>query len=915
MDACAALTRRVEHLEYDKVAQAIEITKLKKRVNKLEKRNKVRVLKLRRLQRVGTSQRIETSDDTMMDDESNQERMIAEIDQDDAVVLENDKDVADAVKDENETEPAEVQEVVDVVTTAKLITKVVIASSETVTAASAIIPTAETQILAATLTAALTAAPARVTATLSKRRKGVIIRDPEEESTTSTIIPAETKSKDKGKGILVDEPKPLKKKQQIEQDKQFARMLHAELNKDIDWDEAIDHNVAGFNLDYLKRMSYDDIRPIFEAKFNSNVDFLLKTKEQMEEEENRALQTINKTSAEKAAKRRKLNKEMEDLKRHHQIVPNEDDDVYTEATPLARKVPVVDYEIIKMNNKPYYKIIRADGTHQLCTCSNLKESKNCTWSSKGQELEATGIMWCAYHNLYNHTTDFVSEKEVPTLKIYSRSDVECYFAYTLSNSKFSLSGFGSYPRIICNIDKTPDLSQRSPQNCPKCGNPVDGHHCQECALLRKKFKEDLFTYCIENGILPDSSEPSNENTNVVNALQEPFVGNQDPGKNFSQSPPHINHHCCYECGDPLEDIFCHQCTCELCGRVTPSLSTKEPDNSQSMGDEHLDIVLTTESDEFIKSSVETLVPIPSESEGILDNMCNVPFHDNSPPLDVSKDQFEDFFDSNDESTSIDDDSFSIDNIEYVEASPPNSELVNLEVMQIVIPEETNTFDNSLPKLETFCFDLEEISSGSTTTRSDISLPEYEAFYDDHVKEISSGSTTTHFDCSLYDSFIFDLSINPFPPADRSDFYEFADELTHIISPPEYDYFCFKIEPNSGDFTIDVMKDTFPTREPRVHNALPTHPTFQLNLDFILSSESLFAYVVWIFLPFLSYSVAPQFLLSFRNEDTIFDPGICSYHISSFLPDVSNRSGTFIKFNILNESPMEISFSTCSPIDQ
>nr|GEX09980.1 ribonuclease H-like domain-containing protein [Tanacetum cinerariifolium] len=112
-------------------------------------------------------------------------------------------------------------------------------------------------------------------------------------------------------------------------------------------------------------MSYDDIRPIFKAKFNSNVDFLLKTKEQIEEDENRALQMINETPAKKAAKRRKLNEEVEDLKRHLQIVPNEDDDVYTEATPLARKVLVVDYEIIEINNKPYYKIIRADGTHQL----------------------------------------------------------------------------------------------------------------------------------------------------------------------------------------------------------------------------------------------------------------------------------------------------------------------------------------------------------------------------------------------------------------------------------------------------------------------------------------------------------------------------------------------------------------------
>nr|GFB47311.1 hypothetical protein [Tanacetum cinerariifolium] len=120
--------------------------------------------------------------------------------------------------------------------------------------------------------------------------------------------------------------------------------------------------------------------------------------------------------------------------------------------------------------------------------------------------------------------------------------------------------------------------------------------------------------------------------------------------------------------------------------ITPILSTEEPDNSLSMGDEHLDTILEMESNELIKSSVENLVPIPSESEGIPDNMCNVPFHDNSPPLDISKDQFEDFSNSNDDSTSIDDDSFSIDNIEYVEASPSDYELISLEVMEIAIPE-------------------------------------------------------------------------------------------------------------------------------------------------------------------------------------------------------------------------------------
>ncbi|GKA02498.1 hypothetical protein Tco_0675163 [Tanacetum coccineum] len=112
--------------------------------------------------------------------------------------------------------------------------------------------------------------------------------------------------------------------------------------------------------------------------------------------------------------------------------------------------------------------------------------------------------------------------------------------------------------------------------------------------------------------------------------------------------------------------------------ITPVLSTEEPIDSLIMEDEHLDTISATESDEVIKSSVEDLVQIPSESEGIPDKMCDVPFHDNSPPLDISKDQFEGFSDSNDDSTSIDDDSFSIDDIDYVEASPPDSALVSLE---------------------------------------------------------------------------------------------------------------------------------------------------------------------------------------------------------------------------------------------
>nr|GEY45675.1 reverse transcriptase domain-containing protein [Tanacetum cinerariifolium] len=403
-------------------------------------------------------------------------------------------------------------------------------------------------------------------------------------------------------------------------------------------------------------------------------------------------------------------------------------------------------------------------------------------------------------------------------------------------------------KIICDLNKTPNLSQRPPQNCPKCGNQV------------------------ENEILQDPFELSNDDTNVVNALQEPFVINQDTGKEtiLEIELAFEDKHCHPE--DILElfqklhnDVqnihvemavyintpswdrptVCYVDDDENCTIAsTPILSTKEPDNSLSIGDEHLDTINVTKSDEFIKSSVENLVLISSESEGIPDNMCDVHFYDNSPPLNasplnselVSSEVLEIVIP---EVGGIDDDilltikddilkekllniNLIIANIEVLKDNPtPSSDFMSKSSSTSLnfLLEETVIFDNSLPKSKTFCFDLEEI-----------------------IKEISSGSTTTHSDSSLYDSFIVDLLINPFPPVGKSDFYEFVDKLAHIISLPEYDCFCFKNEHNLGEFTMDEVEDTFLTREPRVHNALPTHPTLQLNLDFILSSESLFAYV-------------------------------------------------------------------------
>ncbi|GJX04351.1 hypothetical protein Tco_0190267 [Tanacetum coccineum] len=281
-------------------------------------------------------------------------------------------------------------------------------------------------------------------------------------------------------------------------------------------------------------------------------------------------------------------------------------------------------------------------------------------------------------------------------------------------------------------------------------------------------------------------------------------------------------------------------------------------------------------------------------------------YDNSfpRPPETLKDDSETVIDFNNDYSSSDNDLLYSDDIDYVEASPLDSELVRLEVVEIVILEvggididilltikdealhekllnvniliakieelkdnptpssdlvtkssstslnffleETNTFDNSLPESETFCFNLEEISSGSHTSYLDLSLPNYEAF------------------------------------------------------------FC-ESEPDLGDLTSII--------DPGIHENISS--TTNVNLPFEDDQSPLFAYVVWIFLSFLMYPVAPPYLLSFENEDTIFNLGISIYH--SFMPGVSYQSGTFIKFNVypnhLNESPMEILSSTFSPMDQ
>ncbi|GJX82280.1 hypothetical protein Tco_0331761 [Tanacetum coccineum] len=183
-------------------------------------------------------------------------------------------------------------------------------------------------------------------------------------------------------------------------------------------------------------------------------------------------------------------------------------------------------------------------------------------------------------------------------------------------------------------------------------------------------------------------------------------------------------------------------------------------------------------------------------------------------------------------------------------------------------EETDTLlshlNDSLPDYETFCFDIEEKSSGSTTTHSDYSLPDYDAFYfdGDHIEEKSSCSTTTHPDFSLpeYDSFIFDLLIDPFLPANRSVSHheEFADELAHIISPPDYDHFYFDLEDNPGELTRLLKENISDTSTKDLTiNELNDFLLLLSDCDSIFSEE------------FSKIDLLVSFLSG--NKDKIFDP--------------------------------------------
>ncbi|GKC40938.1 hypothetical protein Tco_1053322 [Tanacetum coccineum] len=337
-----------------------------------------------------------------------------------------------------------------------------------------------------------------------------------------------------------------------------------------------------------------------------------------------------------------------------------------------------------------------------------------------------------------------------------------------------------------------------------------------------------------------------------------------------------------------------------------------------MGDEHLDTILETESNEVIKSSVENLVPIPSEFEGIFDDTCDVPVCEDPSTFDALSDHSMILFDSNNDGTSSDDDDF--EDIEYVDASPPDSELVNLEevndidqkekefdledilqIQDVILREKLLNISRLITNIESLkdnptpdrvlkspsSFPIPVTDSDSFFEESDTSLshldnslPEFETF-SDHTEETRSGSTTTHANNSLpeYDSFLFEIE----PDQGGLISIVISDNSNDpLLELPEFESFHF-------DLYDDPSFPRPPPEPPDVEICLnfePDAPVInnfdELNEDecfdpgggeIDVEDDDSFTFVIRTFLPYLTYPEVSPLLSSTKNEDTIFDPGI------------------------------------------
>nr|GEU28912.1 hypothetical protein [Tanacetum cinerariifolium] len=308
--------------------------------------------------------------------------------------------------------------------------------------------------------------------------------------------------------------------------------------------------------------------------------------------------------------------------------------------------------------------------------------------------------------------------------------------------------------------------------------------------------------------------------------------------------------------------------------------------------------------EIIKSGVEELVPILNENKVTLEDKreCDVPVCENSPICD---DHSEIFFDSNnDDDILIDDNDF--EDIEYVEASLPDPEIVSVDEENVVQHEEEEVdledifqiqdvvLREKLLSIDRLIANIESLNDNPTPDRvlnSSISIPTFEESdnslsdnsslkfetFCDHTEETRSGNTITHADDSLpeYYSFCFEIEPNhkrlinivKNDISDDSSNDPLLEEANYFLlsiiryhrdnpsfprpppEPPDVEF-----EPDSGEEISVVMNDELECLDPRV--------------EFDVSNDDDYSSFM-----FVTYSKVFSFLLSAESEDTIFDPGI------------------------------------------
>nr|GEZ96948.1 hypothetical protein [Tanacetum cinerariifolium] len=220
------------------------------------------------------------------------------------------------------------------------------------------------------------------------KARGVIVQEPSEFRTTSSSkLP---QAKDKGKGIMVEPEKPLKKKVQIAFDEEVARKLKAEIKAEMEEEERIAREKNEANMASLKKKSFDEIQKLFNSAMKRENTFVDMNTEIVEERSKKTQAEVIEGSSKRAgdeleqesAKKQKLEKKDDsaELKRCLKIVPEDDDDVTIQATPLySKSLTIVDYKIYKEGKKSYFKIIRADGNSQsYLTFGKMFKNFNCS---------------------------------------------------------------------------------------------------------------------------------------------------------------------------------------------------------------------------------------------------------------------------------------------------------------------------------------------------------------------------------------------------------------------------------------------------------------------------------------------------------------------------------------------------------